>query len=350
LSTNRYPNDDFDKFDAWEEYADFESIFDPMQHNRKARRKRKPKPDHQPKITVDDMMADMGGDDIYFHVEGGFNITYNPSLYEEGWLINSLRSFFEQDLITDVVSLVKGGKEANVYRCAGSTHTGLEFLAAKVYRPRMFRSLSNDSMYREGRHLLSSKGEIIDNSDHRTMRAIGKKSAFGQQVSHTSWLMYEYNTLQTLYAAGAAVPKPYEVNENTILMSYHGDASMPASTLNKVRLNQEEAQSLFDAVIHNVDLMLQHDMIHGDLSAYNILYWDGEITLIDFPQVTNKHNGNARFILRRDIQRVCDYFAKQGVDCDADAVFGMFWRRYFAENPQNILADHWQEPEDEDDE
>ena len=29
--------------------------------------------------------------------------------------------------------------------------TGLEFLAAKIYRPRMFRSLSNDALYRQGR-------------------------------------------------------------------------------------------------------------------------------------------------------------------------------------------------------
>ena len=63
--------------------------------------------------------------------------------------------------------------------------------------------------------------------------------------------------------------------------------------------------------------MLQNGMIHGDLSAYNILYWEGEITLIDFPQVTDSRgNTHARDILARDVTRVCEYFADQGVDND----------------------------------
>ena len=75
--------------------------------------------------------------------------------------------------------------------------------------------------------------------------------------------------------------------------------------------------------------MLQHGLIHGDLSAYNILYWEGEVTLIDFPQVTEVHsNRNARFILERDVKRVCQYFARQGVSHDAAAIADDLWERY----------------------
>ncbi len=75
--------------------------------------------------------------------------------------------------------------------------------------------------------------------------------------------------------------------------------------------------------------MLQQDLIHGDLSAYNILYWEGEVVLIDFPQVTDLHNNtNAYFILRRDLQRICEYFSGQGVDCDAADLMGEFWHEY----------------------
>jgi RIO kinase 1 len=69
------------------------------------------------------------------------------------------------------------------------------------------------------------------------------------------------------------------------------------------------------------------DLIHGDLSAYNILYWDGRITLIDFPQVTSREsNRSAEFILRRDITRVCDYFAGYGVGCNANEIMERLWR------------------------
>jgi RIO kinase 1 len=86
--------------------------------------------------------------------------------------------------------------------------------------------------------------------------------------------------------------------------------------------------------------MLAHNLIHGDLSAYNILYWRGEITLIDFPQVVDsRHNESARPILKRDIQRVCDYFSAQGVKCDADAIAGDLWGHLVGSQLNAQLAD-----------
>ena len=124
-------------------------------------------------------------------------------------------------------------------------------------------------------------------------------------------------------------------------MSYHGNSVMAAPTLNTVELDRGEAQDLFGEVMRNVDLMLQQDLVHGDLSPYNILYWEGEIVIIDFPQVVNvKTNPKAHFILRRDLQRTCDYFAGQGVDCDPQDLFEAFWRQYVGEpDPQDLAAD-----------
>jgi serine/threonine-protein kinase RIO1 len=59
--------------------------------------------------------------------------------------------------------------------------------------------------------------------------------------------------------------------------------------------------------------MLAHNVVHADLSAFNILYWDGEIVLIDYPQaVDSLSNRQAEFFFTRDINRVCQYFACQG--------------------------------------
>jgi RIO kinase 1 len=56
-----------------------------------------------------------------------------------------------------------------------------------------------------------------------------------------------------------------------------------------------EAQQLFEETLRTIELMFAHGWIHGDLSAYNLLYWDGKITLIDFPQVSFvATNRNAR--------------------------------------------------------
>jgi RIO kinase 1 len=261
--------------------------------------------------------------------EISFETTYVPGHFEQGWLLESLRPFYDRGLITDVLARIKGGKEANVYRCEAHPGTGLKLVAAKVYRPRMFRNLRNDKMYREGRQVLTADGKIVKKTDHRVMRAIDKKSAFGEQVSHTSWLMYEYNTLQRLHTIGASVPQPISSAENALLMSYCGDEHMAAPALSEITLDRDEAKPLFFETLRNVEIMLQNGMIHGDLSAYNILYWDGAITLIDFPQVADSHsNSQAYMILRRDITRVCEYFQDQGVASDPDGIMRRMWKRY----------------------
>ncbi len=243
-------------------------------------------------------------------------------------------------MITDVVAQVKGGKEASVYRCVAHPSTGVDYLAAKVYRPRMFRNLRNDKMYREGRRILGPDGKTPKERDVRLQRALDKGTAFGAQMSHTSWLMHEFTTLDKLYRAGAMVPKPYAAGENAILMDYIGDDQLPAPILQSVELAEGEALTLFDDVMSNVELLLKHDLVHGDLSAFNILYWEGGVMLIDFPQVVeSKENPHAYKIFQRDIQRVCEYFADQGVACDAGSIVKEMWDRYAAVEPLDELAD-----------
>ncbi len=336
-----------DKYDYYETYAAYEDDFDPIKHDRQARRKRKPKVQFDKK-TYQESSAEVAET---IGLEGGFQTTYTPSQHEAGWLMSSLQEFYGQELINDVDAQIKGGKEANVYRCAAHPATGFDWLAAKVYRPRIFRNLRNDKQYRQGRPTLTQDGRPVKATDTRLLRALGKKTTFGAQVAHTSWLMYEYTTLQFLNAVGAAVPKPIAASDNAILMGYVGDAFGAAPTLNEVRLEAEEVLPLFRKTLDNISLMLEYGRIHGDLSAYNILYWNGDITLIDFPQVVNstvskethfrgsRVNPDAYQILGRDIQRICDFFMRQGVRCDPQQILDEMWAQFVDEDDDSKLAD-----------
>lgn len=266
-------------------------------------------------------------------LDENFTITYVPARYEAVWLLDSLRPFAERALIQDVLAIVKGGKEANVYLCEAVPATGYGLIAAKVYRPRAFRNLRNDKMYREGREIVDSKGMAVKAQDTREMRAIRNKTDFGASITHVSWLMYEYLTLKRLHEAGASVPQAIAAGENALLMGYVGDRHQPAPLLHSVTLeSSSHAEYLFQEVLRNMDLMLQMGMIHGDLSPYNILYWQKKVTLIDFPQVTlAESNSSAYKILQRDVQRVCDYFAPYGVAADAPTICRRLWTRYVAQ-------------------
>lgn len=300
--------------------------------DRQARRQRR----HQPKKSQREIVSELADlSELISERYDLFEMSYKPARFEEGWLHGSLRPFYDQQLILDVVAKLKGGKEASVYRCVGHPTTGHEWLAAKVYRPRKLRNLRNDKQYRQGRAVLTADGRAVKRNDHRMMRALGKKSDFGAQVAHTSWLMHEFTTLQRLHAAGAAVPEPIAAAENAILMGYRGSAQRAAPTLHEIDLPEGEAAALFQVVLDNVERLLQEGLIHGDLSAYNILYWEGEITLIDFPQITYiKSNPDAHAILARDLVRVCDYFARQGVPCDPEPLLAGLWERYGVEEEE----------------
>src|SRR6185312_13707093 len=80
-----------------------------------------------------------------------FNPTLLASKRDAPWILSSLTPFYEQQLITDVLHEAHSGKEATVYCCKAHPSTGVEYLAAKIYRPRMFRSLRNDAIYRFSR-------------------------------------------------------------------------------------------------------------------------------------------------------------------------------------------------------
>jgi RIO kinase 1 len=123
-------------------------------------------------------------------------------------------------------------------------------------------------------------------------------------------------------------------------MGYRGDENLAAPTLNTVMLAAGEAQNLFERTLWNIEVMLEHGLVHGDLSAYNILYWDGAITLIDFPQVIEyRTNTNAYAILQRDIKRVCEYFVSQGVQVDPHVLANDLWTRHIGQQADNQIAD-----------
>ena len=279
---------------------------------------------HKSKSRVDQALASLAQAD---GGRGNFDFTYQAARHEKAWISESLGDFYEHRWIDDVLRLVKGGKEATVYLCQASATLDAPLVAGKVYRPTMFRSLKNDYIYREGRQELDEGGHKLYKD--RDLKAIRNRSSYGRQVMHTSWLEHELLTLQKLFAVGADVPKPYTSGHNAILMEYIGDENIPAPPLAFIHVDRDEASPLFDRVLHNIELMLSQDRIHADLSAYNILYWEGDIWLIDFPQaIEPEANPSAFRIFQRDVLRVCEYFTRHGVRCQPHRLAADLWTAY----------------------
>jgi RIO kinase 1 len=237
--------------------------------------------------------------------------------------LSLIDEFFERGLVEDVVGLIKTGKEASVYCCRGGPAVDAELVAVKVYRGRAF-AFKNDAVYQEAR----AREMGISGS---ALRAFNKRktSAIGRQVQSNSWIHHEYELLQRLYGAAADVPRPIAKGESMILMEYLGDEGAAAAQLNRVRLEPAEAGPLFQRLMNNVELFLALNVVHGDLSPHNVLYWQGDVRVIDFPQSTDpRFNRQAQDLLARDIANLCRYFAPYGIEASPAVLADDLWRRF----------------------
>jgi RIO kinase 1 len=129
------------------------------------------------------------------------------------------------------------------------------------------------------------------------------------------------------------VPRPISRVGPAILMEYIGDGEESAPLLKSVRLGPEEAQALFARVLRNIEVFLSCGCVHADLSPFNILYWQGGVRIIDFPQsvltwIGGEPNQNAHHLLTRDVGNICHYFERHGVEADATSLTEQLWEEY----------------------
>ena len=237
--------------------------------------------------------------------------------------LQQIEEFIDQGFVDEVVGLVKTGKEASVYLCRAGPAAGCDLVAAKVYRSAQYR-FKNDAVYQEARaRELGLSG--------RALRAFNKRrdSSMGRSVQSGTWRSREYQVLQLLNESYADVPRPIAAAGEAILMEYFGDEDAAAQQLNRVRLTQDEAAPLLQRVMNNVELFLALNLVHGDLSPHNVLYWQGEVRVIDFPQAIDpRFNRHAQDLLSRDVANIVRYFQAYGVEADAASLSRDLWGRF----------------------
>ena len=107
-------------------------------------------------------------------------------------------------------------------------------------------------------------------------------------------------------------------------------AGHPAPRLVDARVAAGQAAALYADLRSQAIRMLGCDLIHGDLSPYNVLLGRNGPVVIDFPQVIGAaHNSQAERFFRRDLENLRRFFAAldpalQRASGDA----GEIWRAY----------------------
>jgi RIO kinase 1 len=204
----------------------------------------------------------------------------------------ALQALIDDGVIDEVLRPLKSGKEAAVY----VVRSGADVRCAKVYKDMAQRSFQQRVQYQEGRKVRGS----------REARAIGKATKYGRKQQETAWKNTEVDALYQLRDAGVRVPEPHGYHHGVLVMELVTDADgFSAPRLGEVELTAEQARDYHRVLVRQVVRMLCCGLIHGDLSAYNVLVGPDGPVVIDFPQVVSAGGNNAaRAMLLRDVNNL----------------------------------------------
>jgi RIO kinase 1 len=227
-------------------------------------------------------------------------------LFPADWLVT-----FEYE--ETVLGALKSGKESEVYLVARTAHGRTSLFAEKRFLSRDHRLFKNTYDY----------AGIWGNGTRHESRALKKNTRFGQEHRHSRWIVNEWTNLVHLYDAGVTVPPPVELLEEGggYRMAFIGDGLVAAPRLSSVDLDRVTAARVWDELVEDIAGMLEAERVHGDLSAYNVLWWRERAVLIDFSQTVEiVTHPAARDLLVRDITSLGGYFKRRGVAVDVDGV------------------------------
>ncbi|OIO00121.1 MAG: hypothetical protein AUJ51_10960 [Elusimicrobia bacterium CG1_02_56_21] len=229
-----------------------------------------------------------------------------------------LRQYFEDGTIDGYERVLSEGKEAVVHLVASSRSGRKVYYAAKVYKKREGRGFKNRADYFVAQNMYK----------RRAILALSKKTRFGRSVEEAVWQNRETGYLKELLAAGADVPRLVRAGSDSFIMEYLGGEDGHAFKLIEAKRDMTDAAGVFRSIMRNVELFLRCNIVHGDLSPYNVLYYRGRVVVIDFPQASDpRRNPNAGALLLRDIRNICAFFLP-AVKTDPDAIFEDMWSRY----------------------
>ena len=183
-------------------------------------------------------------------------------------------------------------------------------MAAKRYRSPEHRTFHRAASYTEGRSMKRSRDE----------RAIKRKSTFGRLVAAGEWAVSEWGALVRLWNLGLPVPYPVQIDGTEIMMEWitvldEDGAVQTAPRLAQTRPSPELLAAYFEQLTDALAIMVQNGVVHGDLSAYNILAAGERLVIIDLPQIVDLvGNLNGMDFLLRDCANICAWFRSRGLE------------------------------------
>lgn len=211
-------------------------------------------------------------------------------VFDRPTLLN-LYQLLNRRVLARVHGVVKAGKESRIYW--GETPKGWS-VAIKIY-------LTVSSEFKKGMLVYIAGDPRFPRVRRDTRNLI------------QLWARKEYKNLSTAYRAGVRVPKPLTVKDNILVMEFIGEEGVPAPLLKEA--SGLALDKVYRRILEMVRLLYDRaELVHADLSEYNVMVWRGEPVLIDLSQAVHRDHPSAPLYLRRDLENLNRFFSRRGVE------------------------------------
>ena len=193
-------------------------------------------------------------------------------------------------IIKDIGFCVSTGKEANVYHGYRKKD---EEIAIKIYRTASAEF---------------KKNWIYVQGDPRFKRY--KK---GTYAFIYTWAKKEFKNLKRMNKIGVRAPKPIDVQKNVLVMEFIGKNQVAAPLLKESKI--KKPNKMYGEVVEYITRLYEKaNMVHADLSEFNILNYKNKPVIIDVSQAVLLDHPYAAAFLFRDIKNINRYFSSLNVE------------------------------------
>ncbi|XP_068199749.1 serine/threonine-protein kinase RIO3 isoform X2 [Antennarius striatus] len=128
------------------------------------------------------------------------------------------------------------------------------------------------------------------------------------------WAEKEMHNLSRMRKAGVPCPDVVLLRKHILVMSFIGRDHSPAPKLKDAALSPEDMADAYQQVLQLMQVLFQDcNLVHADLSEYNILWHDGKAWLIDVSQSVEPTHPHGLEFLFRDCRNISTFFQKRGV-------------------------------------
>lgn len=215
-----------------------------------------------------------------------------------------IKKLIDREKLFDFSGSISTGKESNVYMCNVSNNLSCKLVrsGADVVVPGAIKIYQTSVMEFKARTRYIENETRFQSFCRTNPRKLVKL-----------WAEKEVRNLKRLNKAKIPSPEPVYLKNNVLIMTLIGEDGSAAPRLKDATI--DDADKTYEECIDIIRKMYREaNLIHADLSEYNLLYHNSVVFVIDVGQSVERDHENGYYFLIADINNINSFFRKRGVD------------------------------------